>query len=73
MNYYTYIETNYSKDYKMQLINDMTKENLEMEIFENNDGLYEQFDEQKFLSGEYSRGELIAITSDWIQQSPDTL
>jgi len=44
----------------------MTRTELENEIICNNDGLYEQFDEQKFLKGEYSFEELVSIVKSWI-------
>lgn len=50
----------------MKNITKLTKEELENEILFNNDGLYEQFDEQKLLNHGYSHDELVEITTNWI-------
>jgi hypothetical protein len=47
-------------------IEKLTREELENEILFNNDGLYEQFDEKRLLNHEYTREELIEITTNWI-------
>lgn len=43
-----------------------TYKELQEEIICNNDGLYEQFNEEKFLNDEYTLEELKSITSNWI-------
>ncbi len=52
-------------------IEDMTRQELENEIFINEDGLYEMFDEQKLLKNEYTFEELLEITQKWIQEAPE--
>lgn len=53
----------------MKLITEMTKEELEDEIICNEDGLCEMFEEAKLLKGDYSKEELVAITTKWIEQA----
>ena len=47
-------------------ITKMSYEQLQEEILFNNDGLYEMFNEQKFLNNDYTLEELIEITSNWV-------
>lgn len=55
----------------MKSVEEMTKQELENEICLNEEGLYEMFDEKKFLSGEYSHKELLEITIKWIMEAPE--
>lgn len=52
----------------MKLITEMTKEELEDEVVCGAQDLYEMFDESKLLKGDYSKEELVAITTKWIEQ-----
>ena len=47
-------------------ITKMSYEQLQEEILFNNNGLYEMFDEQRFLNNDYTLEELIEITSNWV-------
>ncbi len=50
----------------------MTKDELQMFIISNNDGLYEMFDESRFLSDGYSLEEMKEITHNWILSGDET-
>ena len=49
-----------------------TYQELQDEICTNDDGLYEMFNEEKFLSDGYTVEELREITVKWITNDPDT-
>lgn len=54
----------------MKAIEDMNKEELTNAIlFEDDMSLYERFDEQRFLAGEYSEDELRAEILAWIHEA----
>jgi len=53
-------------------IEEMTKEQLSDEILFNEDGLYEKFDEEKFLSNEYTVEEMREIVGAWILEGDET-
>ena len=57
----------------MKAIEDMNKEELtNAVIFEDDMSLYERFDEQRFLSGDYTEEEMRNIVKEWILKCPDT-
>ena len=58
----------------MKAIEDMNKEELTNAVlFEDDMSLYERFDEQRFLAGEYSEDELRAEILAWIMEAPETI
>ena len=57
----------------MKTIESMTKQELQNEIVLNNDGLYNEFNEKKFLNDEYTHEELLQITTNWIISGSETL
>mgnify|MGYP003611389847 FL=1 len=58
----------------MKAIEDMNKDELTNAVlFEDDMSLYERFDEQRFLAGEYSEDELRAEILAWIMEAPETI
>lgn len=58
----------------MKAIEDMSKEELTNAVlFEDDMSLYERFDEQRFLAGEYSEDELRAEILAWIHEAPESI
>lgn len=58
----------------MKAIEDMNKEELtNAVIFEDDMSLYERFDEQRFLDGDYTEEELRSTIKAWIMECPDTV
>lgn len=58
----------------MKAIEDMNKEELTNAVlFEDDMSLYERFDEQRFLAGEYSEDELRAEILAWILEAPESI
>ena len=58
----------------MKAIEDMNKDELTNAVlFEDDMSLYERFDEQRFLAGEYSEDELKAEILAWIMEAPETI
>lgn len=58
----------------MKAIEDMNKDELTNAVlFEDDMSLYERFDEQRFLAGEYSEDELRKEILAWIHEAPDTM
>lgn len=58
----------------MKAIEDMNKDELTNAVlFEDDMSLYECFDEQRFLAGDYTEDELRNIITAWIIESPDTM
>ena len=58
----------------MKAIEDMNKDELTNAVlFEDDMSLYERFDEQRFLAGEYSEDELRAEILAWIVEAPETI
>lgn len=58
----------------MKAVEDMNKEELtNAVIFEDDMSLYERFDEQRFLGGDYTEEELRSIIKSWIVECPDTM
>ena len=58
----------------MKAIEDMNKDELTNAVlFEDDMSLYERFDEQRFLAGEYSEDELRAEILAWIMEDPETI
>ena len=58
----------------MKAIEDMNKDELTNAVlFEDDMSLYERFDEQRFLAGEYSEDELRAEILAWIMEGPETI
>ena len=58
----------------MKAIEDMNKDELTNAVlFEDDISLYERFDEQRFLAGEYSEDELRAEILAWIMEAPETI
>lgn len=57
----------------MKAVEDMNKEELTNAVlFEDDMTLYESFDEQRFLSDDYTEEEMRSIVKDWILKCPDT-
>lgn len=58
----------------MKSIEDMNKDELTNAVlFEDDMSLYERFDEQRFLAGEYNEDELRAEVLAWIHEAPEPL
>ena len=58
----------------MKAIEDMNKDELTNAVlFEDDMSLYERFDEQRFLAGEYSEDEIRAEILAWIMEAPETI
>ena len=58
----------------MKAIEDMNKDELTNAVlFEDDMSLYERFDEQRLLAGEYSEDELKAEILAWIMEAPETI
>ena len=58
----------------MKAIEDINKDELTNAVlFEDDMSLYERFDEQRFLAGEYSEDELRAEILAWIMEAPETI
>lgn len=58
----------------MKAIEAMTKEELANAVlFEDDMSLYERFDEQRFLDGDYTAEEMQSIIRSWIMEDPDTV
>jgi len=58
----------------MKAIEDMNKDELTNAVlFEDDMSLYERFDEQRFLAGEYSEDELRVEVLAWILEAPETI
>ena len=58
----------------MKAIEDMNKDELTNAVlFEDDMSLYERFEEQRFLAGEYSEDELRAEILAWIMEAPETI
>ena len=58
----------------MKAVEDMNKDELTNAVlFEDDMSLYERFDEQRFLAGEYSEDELRAEILAWIMEAPETI
>ena len=57
----------------MKQIEKLSYQELQNEILFNNDGLYEMFDEEKFLKNQYTHKELIEITTKWIMEAPEII
>ena len=58
----------------MKAIEDMNKEELTNAVlFEDDMSLYERFDEQRFLAGQYSEDELRAEILTWIHEAPESI
>ena len=57
----------------MKAIEDMNKDELTNAVlFEDDMSLYDRFDEQRFLAGEYSEDELKAEILAWIHEAPES-
>lgn len=57
----------------MKAVEDMTKEELTNAVlFEDDMSLYERFDEQRFLAGDYTVEEMQNIIKSWIMECPDS-
>ena len=58
----------------MKAIEDMNKDELTNAVlFEDDMSLYERFDEQRCLAGEYSEDELRAEILAWIHEAPESI
>ena len=58
----------------MKAIEYMNKDELTNAVlFEDDMSLYERFDEQRFLAGEYSEDEIRAEILAWIMEAPETI
>ena len=58
----------------MKSIEDMNKDELTNSVlFEDDMSLYERFDEQRFLAGEYSEDELRAEILAWIHEALESI
>jgi hypothetical protein len=57
----------------MKTVNDMNKQELEDVIITDETGLYDQFDEVKFLAQGYTEKELKETVIAWIFENPDTI
>lgn len=58
----------------MKAIEDMNKDELTNAVlFEDDIILYERFDEQRFLAGEYSEDEIRAEILAWIHEAPESV
>lgn len=58
----------------MKAIEDMNREELlNTVLFEDDMTLYESFEEQRLLNGDYTEEELRSIIKGWIMECPDTM
>ena len=53
------------------LLDNMTNEQLQTEIICNEDGLYECFNEVRFLADGYTIEELLEIATEWIKDNDE--
>ncbi len=58
----------------MKAIEDMNKEELTNAVlFEDDMSLYQSFEEERFLAGQYEEAEMRSIIKQWIMECPDTM
>ena len=58
----------------MKAIEDMNKDELTNAVlFEDDMSLYERFDEQRFLNGEYTEEQLRSEILAWIHEAPESI